>query len=418
MTRLFRLIVIYLLITSAFAQTAEIVPNENLVAEGIPKIPAALADSVGRYSEFRSAFFTSWNPARREMLIVTRFADTNQIHQVSFPGGARKQLTFFPDRVGGGSYQPVTGDSFLFSKDIGGGEFFQIYRYDIATGEITLLTDGKSRNTSPRWSYQGDRIAYGSTQRTGNDVDVWVVSANDPSSAHLVSQMEGGGWNIEDWSPDGKQLLAANFVSAAESYVWLVDIASGKKELLTPKAGSDTVSYGNARFSKDGKGVYMTSDENSEFARLVYLDLASHKSTVLTPSLQWDIDELDLSKTAAGSPSTPTKTASASFTSSTQRPKKKSPSRKSPLASSVASDGAKAVANSRSASAPPSNPTTSTPSIWPLANLSAGPTAKPEASTLLNSLTPNSSTGNPGTAVPSPPSSTSHLQSSPGSVPS
>ncbi len=295
MTRLFRLTIILLLIAPVFAQTAEIVPNENLVAEGIPKIPASLADSVGRYGEFRSAFFTSWNPTRREMLIVTRFADTNQIHQVKFPGGARTQLTFFPDRVGGGRYEPTKGDSFLFSKDVGGGEFFQIYRYDVPTGNITLLTDGKSRNTSPHWSYQGDRIAFGSTQRTGNDVDIWVVNANDPSTAHMVSQMEGGGWNLEDWSPDGKQLLAANFVSAAESYVWLIDVTSGKKELLTPK-GADTVSYGNARFSKDGKGVYMTSDENSEFARLVYLDLASHKTNVLTPSLQWDIDELDLSQ--------------------------------------------------------------------------------------------------------------------------
>jgi len=139
----------------ALAQTDEIVPNENLVVEGIPKIPAALAESVGRYSEFRSADFSSWHPTRREMLIETRFADTPQVHQVKFPGGARTQLTFFPDRIAGVDYQPGNGDSFLFVKDVGGGEFYQLYRYDFATGAITLLTDGKSRNTNPRWSYQG-----------------------------------------------------------------------------------------------------------------------------------------------------------------------------------------------------------------------------------------------------------------------
>src|SRR5271167_613341 len=178
--------------TLAFAQSGEIVPNENLVVEGIPKIPAALADSVGRYSEFRAAFVASWHPAKRELLVQTRFADTVQIHQVKFPGGARTQLTFFPDRVGGATYQPVNGDSFLFTKDVGGGEFFQVYRYDLATGDVTLLTDGKSRNTGPHWSYQGDRIAYGSTRRSGNDVDIWVVNATDPASAHMVAQLEGG----------------------------------------------------------------------------------------------------------------------------------------------------------------------------------------------------------------------------------
>jgi dipeptidyl aminopeptidase/acylaminoacyl peptidase len=229
------------------------------------------------------------------MPILTRFADTGQVHVVKFPAGARTQLTFFPDRVGNTIYEPVRGDSFLFTKDVGGGEFFQIYRYDLATGDITLLTDGKSRNTDPHWSYQGDRIAYGSTQRTGNDVDIWVVNAADPASARMAAQMEGGGWSVSDWSPDGKQLLAMNYISAAESYVWLVEVASGKKELLTPKA-AETVAYSNARFAKDGNGVYMTSDQDSEFARLVYLDLATRNTTVLTPALNWDIDELDLSK--------------------------------------------------------------------------------------------------------------------------
>lgn len=295
MRRFFPVLAMLALTTITLAQSGEIVPNENLVAEGIPKIPASLADSVGRYSEFRTGTFASWHPTKREMLIETRFGDTAQVHQVKFPGGARTQLTFFPDRIAGAAYQPVNGDSFVFLKDIGGGEFFQLFRYDLATGDITLLTDGKSRNTDPRWSYQGDRVAYGSTKRSGNDVDIWVVAASDPASARMVAQMEGGGWQVSDWSPDGKQLLVINFVSAAESYVWLVDVASGKKDLLTPKT-SDTVSYGNARFGKDGKGVYMTSDANAEFQRLVYMDLANHNVKVLTPDLKWDVDELDLSK--------------------------------------------------------------------------------------------------------------------------
>lgn len=297
MRRVSHLIAVLLLSTlAAVAQSDEIVPNENLVAEGIPKIPASLAESVGGYSEFRTAYPASWHPTRREMLIETRFGDTYQVHLVKFPGGARTQLTFFPDRVAEAEFEPVKGDSFLFAKDVGGAEFFQIYRYDLVTGDATLLTDGKSRNTSPRWSYQGDRIAYGSTKRTGNDVDIWVVTASDAASARMVAQLEGGGWGVSDWSPDGKQLLLINEVSAAETYVWLVDVASGKKELLTPKVGSDTAAHGNARFAKDGKGVYMTSDEDSESLRLVYLDLSTRKTKVLTPALPWDVDEFDLSK--------------------------------------------------------------------------------------------------------------------------
>jgi dipeptidyl aminopeptidase/acylaminoacyl peptidase len=296
MPRFLSVAAVLLMSASAFAQSNEIAPNENLVAEGIPKIPASLAEAVAPYDEYRAADLASWHPTRREMLIETRFADTYQVHQVKFPGGARTQLTFFPDRIADARYEPVHGDSFLFVKDVGGGEFFQIYRYDLKSGDVKLLTDGKSRNTGALWSYQGDQIAYGSTKRTGNDVDIWVVSPSGPSTARMVAQMEGGGWDVSDWSPDGKQLLVSNYVSAAESYIWLLDVASGNKELLTPKTGTDTVGYASANFAKDGKGVYMTSDAGSEFKQLVYLDLSSRKTYVLTPNLPWDVDQVALSQ--------------------------------------------------------------------------------------------------------------------------
>src|ERR1041385_5957598 len=125
-----------MLATSAgvIAQSGAVAPNENLVADGIPPVPAELAESVRRYTEFRAATFESWHPTRREMLISTRFADTPQVHLVKMPGGARTQLTFFRDRVLGGSFLPAGGgDSFLCAKDIGGNEFSQFYRFDLAT---------------------------------------------------------------------------------------------------------------------------------------------------------------------------------------------------------------------------------------------------------------------------------------------
>src|ERR1700737_2785079 len=67
-----------------------IAPAENLIVDGIPKIPAALAETAGRYGSYRSASLADWHPARREMLISTRFAETPQLHLVKAPGGARQ----------------------------------------------------------------------------------------------------------------------------------------------------------------------------------------------------------------------------------------------------------------------------------------------------------------------------------------
>ena len=85
-------------------------PGDNLVVDGIPPIPGELPEQVGRYTESRAAGFQDWHPTRAEMLITTRFGDTNQIHHVTQPGGARTQLTFFPDRVDGGTFEPTKGE--------------------------------------------------------------------------------------------------------------------------------------------------------------------------------------------------------------------------------------------------------------------------------------------------------------------
>jgi dipeptidyl aminopeptidase/acylaminoacyl peptidase len=295
MKRFLRILVVLSVAILAFPQSSDIVPGDNLVVEGVPKIPASLAETVEPYSNFRGAYLDSWDPVEREMLISTRFADTNQIHVVKMPGGARTQLTFYPDRVVGAQYSPAKDDYFVFAKDVGGGEFFQLYRYDVASGDVTLLTDGKSRNTGPVWSHAGDKLVYGSTRRTGDDVDLWEVEPANPKSDHILAQLQGGGWQALDWSPDGQKILVLEEISANESYLWLMDSKSGEKNLLTPKGGSVKIAYSYGLFSKDGKGIYVTTDKDSEFQRLAYIDLATKEHTYLTTNIPWDVDELALS---------------------------------------------------------------------------------------------------------------------------
>jgi dipeptidyl aminopeptidase/acylaminoacyl peptidase len=292
----FRFLLLVWLTAAAFSQSDVIAPNENLVVESVPTIPASLAETVDRYTNFRAANLQSWDPAARQMLITTRFADTAQVHLIKMPDGARTQLTFYPDRISGAWYSPTSGASFVFSKDIGGGEFFQLYRYDFSTGDTTRLTDGKSRNTDPVWSYAGDKLAYGSTRRTGNDVDLYVIDPGNPKSDHLLTQLTGGGWNALDWSPDGRSILVSELISAQESYLWTVDANSGAKTLITPKGGAVKIAYGSGRFSKDGKGIYVTTDKDSEFQRLAYVDLNTKQHTYLSSGIPWDVDEFEISR--------------------------------------------------------------------------------------------------------------------------
>ena len=236
----------------------------------------------------------TWHPARHEMLIGTRFANTVQIHRVVTPGGARTQLTFFPDRIAGADYSRVSADTFVFAKDIGGNEFFQLFRYDVKTGKSTLLTDGKSRNEGPLWSPRGTQIAFTTTRRNGRDTDIWLMDPMKPDSARMLVENTESGWYPTSWSPDEKTLLAERYISAEETEVYRFDTATGARTVLLKRTPQTT--YNNPQFSPDGKSIWLTTTENSDFERLAWMDLASGKMTIATPGINWDVQGFDLSK--------------------------------------------------------------------------------------------------------------------------
>ncbi|HXT50961.1 MAG TPA: S9 family peptidase [Thermoanaerobaculia bacterium] len=278
------------------ADEAVLQPPSSLLADGLPPVPRALVDEVGRYTEFRSAAFVDWHPVEHQLLIATRFGNTTQVHRVKMPGGDRTQLTFFPEPVTNALYEPHAGKYFLFLKDRGGDEFRQIFRADLAEGQVTLLSDGgRSQNGGMVWSHAGDRIAYGSTRRNGADRDLYVMDPSKRESDRKLLEVQGGGWGVEDWSPDDKQLLVSEGISVNESRLWLVDVASGSKTRVSPD-DKEQVAWGEAKFHTDGKHVYVITDRGEEFAYIGLLDLAAKTVKRVSVARSWDVDGFDVTE--------------------------------------------------------------------------------------------------------------------------
>ena len=264
-----------------------------LVLENIPAIPDEIATTLFQYQQARAATFAGWLPAPQGILITTRFGQTRQVHQVRDPRGDRQQLTFFPEPVN--NIAPSSDPErpgFLFGKDAGGDEHYQIYYQDLATGRQRRLTPGRARNTAPRWSNLGEYFAYSTTQRNGRDTDIHVFDMATGESRPVL-QSEGL-WYTLDWSPDDGRLLVLRYVSTAESYPHLLDLETGELSLF--RTSLDPVSFGSARFSRDGRGVFYTSDEDGEFRQLRYHDLATGDSRLLSGEIPWDVTSFALSQ--------------------------------------------------------------------------------------------------------------------------
>jgi len=215
----------------------------ELVLEGVPDVPERITKRSYQYQQARSCQLQDWLPGGG-ILVTTRFADVAQVHQVACPGGDRRQLTFFPEPISSASVCPdrALHDGFLYLKDQGGSEKYQIYYFDQQTGASVLLTDGVSRNGGVSWSNSGTHFAYYSTGRNGQDWDVRIMELAPQTQTQTQTQQqqqqqkvgeielvtEGGGcwWMPRDWSPDDKKILVKSYVSAADSSLHVVDIAT------------------------------------------------------------------------------------------------------------------------------------------------------------------------------------------------
>ena len=273
-----------------------VVPNENLITENIAEIPKELSNEVKKYSESRSASLADINPITNEIIINTRFGSTPQLHRVSKSMGTRTQITFFDEPVSAASFEPLKGEYLVYSKDIGGNEFGQLFKLDLKTLQSTLLTDGgKSQNGGITWRKDGKGFYYASTKRNGGDRDIYYMDPNNPKSEKLILQVKGGGWGIQDISPDNKKLVLGEYISINESYIWLLDIETGKLSEVTDR-NSKEISQSNATFSNISNEIWFVTDKDNEFQRLAAMDLNTKNTTYYTSNIPWNVESFNLSK--------------------------------------------------------------------------------------------------------------------------
>jgi hypothetical protein len=300
----------------ALAQTAApltIAPNEHLTAEGIPPIPADLAMKIARYNDFRSRVMLDWHPSRREMLISTRTKGVaTQLHLLRKPMGELEQLTDFPDPVRTASFEPNLGQYLVFEKDEGGSEASQLFRLDLDSHKITLLTDPKEKHGMGPWAHAGGQLLQTSTQldktasaasRSEVSTELWLLDPLKPEAKRKIVSLPGGGWGDFKWSPDDHQILAMNYKSANESSVWLIDVAanggtSPRRQILpAPGSHSDVAqAYASLNFNHDGKHLLLTTDREGEFLELMRVDLATLKLAPLSRHIPWDVTDVASTK--------------------------------------------------------------------------------------------------------------------------
>jgi dipeptidyl aminopeptidase/acylaminoacyl peptidase len=252
-------------------------------------VDTPLTARLENYLNSRGASFVDWLPGDG-LLISTRFGDTDQIHRVMMPMGHREQLTFAAEPVTvARAPQSAVAPGFVFLRDQGGNENSQVHYFDLNSRAIRPLTSGAGLNGGLVWSHDGRRVAFHGTARDGVSYDLYIAEPANNAPPRLVYNGFQKHWSVHDWSPDDTRLLIENFVSVNESHLYVLDIATAA---LTPVSeGEDRASVNKARFTADGRGIYVITNRGSEFEQLRRVDLVTGEIEVLTAHIPWDIQD-------------------------------------------------------------------------------------------------------------------------------
>ena len=258
----------------------------QLEIEGVPPVPDALLATLRPYQNARQASFLGW--IGDGILIATRFGNTTQLHRVETPLGTRRQLTFFDEPVVVAHVNPQPApEGFIYARDTGGSEFYQLFRFDLATGDSVMVTDGKSRYSNVVWSKDGQRFAYTTTERNGTD---WDIHVQDLAGNTTVALAAGGsGWHTTDWSPDGERLLAIRYVSINESYLYEVDLRTGTTTRLLSDA--PTALIADAQYDDTGDYLFFASDMNAEAVALRRMRRVDGTIDVIAADARWGVEQ-------------------------------------------------------------------------------------------------------------------------------
>jgi dipeptidyl aminopeptidase/acylaminoacyl peptidase len=237
------------------------VKRQILDLEALLRVPYVEPYTRFDFSPDGTQIAFSWNPTGRWEIYAMPADGSTPPQQITIGPGAKFAPRWSPD-----------GQRLAYVLDLDGGELFDIYLYDPATEGHTNLTPDTPDAIQPNfcWSPDGDRIAFISDRAGRFDTYLVKIEPGDReedrdrdregmahAKARQVLSLPYPDWEVQ-WSPDG---------------CWLAVVAEGRGQdywtFVVPVEGSEPHTIGNAddpicakdaRWSPDGTRLAFASD--------------------------------------------------------------------------------------------------------------------------------------------------------------
>jgi dipeptidyl aminopeptidase/acylaminoacyl peptidase len=231
-----------------------------LAAPPAPQTPTEdLAAAVERMARVSTSFAPSFSPDGKQLAFLSNRSGVPQVWIADATGsGEPRRVGSFDDPVTGLEWSP-DGDWLALSIAPGGGLNEQIYLLHPDGSGIKQITGGgKENNRLAGWS--GKLVRYSSSHDTPGALEPWIYDVETGRSRKVAASP--GVATLTDVSRDGKWAVVGRVASRGDNNLFLVDLQTGKEELLTPH--DPPGSFDGGKLTPDGSTVYLTSNKDTD----------------------------------------------------------------------------------------------------------------------------------------------------------
>lgn len=224
----------------------------------------------------------SFSPDNSKLLISSNRSGIYNMYTVPMMGGEMTPVTESDSSsVFGIAYFPKD-ERMLFRMDGNGDEIYHIYLRDTDGSHKDLTPFEGKRASFSGWTKDKNSFLYSSNKRDERYSDLYEMDLESLASK-LVYQ-NNDGYFIGGLSDDKKYLSLIKPINTNDSDLFLYDMET---ESLT-KINENQSANRPADYSPDGKSLYYTSDDGSEFAQLMKYDIVN-KNNEKVMEKNWDI---------------------------------------------------------------------------------------------------------------------------------
>ncbi|MDH3732662.1 MAG: S9 family peptidase [Gemmatimonadota bacterium] len=238
-----------------------------------------------------SVFGSSFSPDGSKILVSSDESGIFNAYSVPVDGSPPEPLTESEtDAVMASSYFP-DDERFIYGSDQGGNELSHVYVREL-DGSVTDLTPGENLIANfAGWAEDEESFFVASNERNPQFFDVYEVEVDGYERALFYQNDEG--YNLSEISDDHRWLILSKTNTTSDGDLYLYDRETGAQRHLTPHEGD--ASFGALSFTPDNSGLYVTTNEGSEFSRLALMDLEGGETETLLET-DWDVMFASFSK--------------------------------------------------------------------------------------------------------------------------